>query len=455
MQPKPITVSNLKESLYTSLTALFVLFITSCSNDDQNYHYVEDSMLQEKIISLYGALDALQLPLESNLNSIPADPKNPLTPEKVALGKFLFHETGLALNPVKEMGRNTYSCASCHHAAAGFQSGNLQGIGEGGFGFGTKGETRHISIDYLEEDLDVQPLKSPSILNTAYQKIMLWNGQFGGTAENQGTESSWTSNTPKEKNTLGFEGLETQAIAGLDVHRLLIDTTFLEYNGYKPLFDIAFPNIPENKRYSTINAGLAIAAYERTVLANKAPFQEWLKGGKNALSAEELNGANLFFGKAECYKCHSGPGLNETGFYAIGMNDLDPNSSHITIDEATKKGRGGFTGKEKDNYKFKIPSLYNLKNGTNFGHGGSFTSIKAVIEYKNMAIAENTTIPEDQLSEHFIPLNLTPEEVNDLTSFVENSLYDNNLDRYTPERLPSGNCFPNADSESKTDMGCN
>ncbi|SFW46805.1 hypothetical protein [Cellulophaga fucicola] len=120
-----------------------------------------------------------------------------------------------------------------------------------------------------------------------------------------------------------------------------------------------------------------------------------------------------------------------------------------------KKGRGGFTGKTEDNYKFKIPTLYNLKDATNFGHGGSFTSIKKVIEYKNKAISENSDVPESQLANSFIPLHLTNEEINDLTSFVENALYDNNLNRYTPESLPSGNCFPNADSESKTDMDCN
>ncbi|WP_435313139.1 cytochrome-c peroxidase [Cellulophaga fucicola] len=443
-----------KITLYC-LASVFILFTTSCSNDDNDYQKAEEDILQENITSLYGSLEALQLPLENDLNNIPSDPKNPLTPEKIALGKLLFHETGLALNPIKEIGTNTYSCASCHHSAAGFQSGNLQGIGEGGFGYGTKGETRHMSIDYLETDLDVQPIKSPSILNTAYQKVMLWNGQFGGTAENTGTESNWTPNTPKEKNNLGFEGIEIQAIAGLGVHRLLIDIDFLENNGYKTMFDAAFPDTEESNRYSTINAGLAIAAYERIVLASKAPFQEWLRGDKNALSSNELKGANLFFGKAECYQCHSGPGLNKTGFYAIGMKDLDQNSSHILIDEATKKGRGGFTGKTEDNYKFKIPTLYNLKDATNFGHGGSFTSIKEVIEYKNKAIPENSNVPESQLAKSFIPLYLTNEEINDLTSFVENALYDNNLNRYTPESLPSGNCFPNADSESKTDMDCN
>lgn len=443
-----------KINLYCIL-AIGILFTTSCSNDDNNYQKAEASILEDKITALYGSLEALQLPEETDLGNIPNDPKNLLTPAKVALGKLLFHETGLALNSKKEIGANTYSCASCHHAAAGFQSGNLQGIGEGGLGYGSKGETRHMSIDYLEEDLDVQPIKSPSILNTAYQKVMLWNGQFGGTAENTGTESNWTADSPKEHNNLGFEGIEIQAIAGLGVHRLIIDTDFLNNNGYKSLFDAAFPSTSEENRYTTITAGLAIAAYERTVLANQAPFQEFLKGNEAALSPKEVNGANLFFGKAECYKCHTGPGLNKTGFYALGMKDLDPNSSHIIIDEATKKGRGGFTGKEEDNYKFKIPSLYNLKDVSHFGHGGSFTSVKEIIEYKNKAIAENNNVPKSQLASDFIPLNLTTEEIDDLTAFIENGLYDNNLNRYTPESLPSGNCFPNADSESKSDMGCN
>ena len=53
-----------------------------------------------------------------------------------------------------EESMNTYSCASCHHSLAGFQSGLRQGIAEGGIGFGMAGENRHKNPIYLDSDLD-------------------------------------------------------------------------------------------------------------------------------------------------------------------------------------------------------------------------------------------------------------------------------------------------------------
>ena len=77
---------------------------------------------------------------------------------------MLFHETGIATNPNMEESMHMYSCASCHHAKAGFQSGILQGIGEGGNGFGINGEGRFKNALYAESDLDVQPIRTPSAL---------------------------------------------------------------------------------------------------------------------------------------------------------------------------------------------------------------------------------------------------------------------------------------------------
>jgi len=172
------------------------------------------------------------------------------------------------------------------------------------------------------------------------------------------------------------------------------------------------------------------------------------------MSADEIAGAQLFFEKAECYTCHSGPGLNGMDFHALGMNDLEGNDVLTNVDEATKKGRGGFTGNPEDDYKFKTPQLYNLKDVQFFGHGGSFNTIKEVLEYKNEANPENGFVPQNKLSSLFGPLNLTDKEINQLTVFLEKSLYDNNLDRYVPTSLPSGNCFPNADYMSSSDLGC-
>ncbi|MEH6537132.1 MAG: cytochrome c peroxidase [Psychroserpens sp.] len=446
-------MKNLQFSTYivVGATALFM----SCTSDDDNYVVIpSQDILENRIVELYGSKDVLIQPLATDFNLIPNDANNPLTEAKVTLGKLLFHETGLGMNANMDEGMQTYSCASCHHAKAGFQSGILQGIGEGGMGFGINGEGRFKNALYLETDLDVQPIRTPSVLNVAYQDVMLWNGQFGATGTNEGTEANWTVGTPKETNNLGFEGVETQAIAGLDVHRMVIDEDFILNSEYKDMFDEAFPNVDASERYSKLNAALAIAAYERTLLPNQAPFQQWLNGNLSAMNEQETEGALLFFDDAKCFSCHSGPALNAMDFHALGMKDLAGENILTTIDDATKRGRGGFTGNPDDDYKFKTPQLYNLKDVTFFGHGGSFQTIEDVIRYKNNAVVENQDVPSAQLSTLFTPLNLTDEEIDAITAFLENALYDSNLQRYVPEELPSGNCFPNADTVSSQDMGC-
>ncbi len=444
-----------------TMLGLFVLGLGACSQDsDPNGESALDRNLSEVLLQASNGVGKSHfiLPDSDDFANIPQDPKNPITAEKVALGKMLFHETGLALNPENNISLGSYSCASCHHAAAGFQAGIPQGIGEGGWGFGLIGEGRQVNPDYTDmNQLDVQDVKSPSSLNIAYQTNVLWNGQFGATGVNVGTEAAWTPGTPKEVNNLGYEGTEIQAIAAQDVHRQQVVGSLLETNQeYVNLFNAAFPNWPTDERISQETAGLAMAAFERTTLANEAPFQRWLKGENNAMTELQKEGAILFFGKAECGSCHSGPALNSMAFYGLGMKDLyERGDVHkADINSVGNKGRGGFTGRTEDMYKFKVPQLYNLKDSPFYGHGSSFTSIEEVIRYKNEGVPENMNVPTSQLASQFKPLKLTESEVMALKEFIENGLYDANLQRYVPSTLPSGQCFPNADEQSKTDMGC-
>lgn len=397
------------------------------------------------------------LPDEGDYSAIPQDPNNVLTREKVELGRLLFHESVIGTNPRVASGSGTYSCASCHHAAGGFQACRKQGIGEGGVGFGVTGEGRDPSNFYPIDSIDVQPIRTPSAMNSAYQEITLWNGQFGATGQNVGTEANWTPGTPKEVNNMGYHGVETQAIAGLKVHRMDVTTDLKTIApDYGPLFEAAFPSLTDAERFSREYAGLAIAAYERTLLANRAPFQRWLRGEHSALSDQEKNGGILFFGKAGCSSCHNGPALNSMEFYGLGMEDLD--GSGIYGDDpgdGAKKGRGGFTGRAEDLFKFKVPQLYNLKDSPFYGHGGTFTSIESVIRYKNAAVPQKTSVPSSQLASDFQPLNLSEEEIRDIAAFLDRGLYDASIFRYVPSSLPSGNCFPNNDPNSRYDLGCN
>lgn len=395
-----------------------------------------------------------RLPDDGDLAAIPQDPKNPLTAAKVALGRMLFHDPTLLGNPKRPEGMHTASCASCHHAQAGFQAGIRQGLGEGGQGFGVAGTGRKIAAGYDASTVDVQPIRTPSALNVAYFTNVLWNGQFGATGVNVGTNAAWTVGTPKEKNVLGFEGVETQAIAGQNVHRLRIDQSELTDNpGYRTLCDQAYAT----PTMTDVQAGLAIAAYERTLLANQAPFQRWLRSEADALTASQQRGMNLFFGKAQCASCHDNAALGGMAFAAIGLGDLIGDGIFASdYSKPEHRGRGGFTGNPVDDFKFKVPGLYNLKGLTFFGHGGTLHSLREVVEYKNRSIAQRADVPVGQLDPRFVPLNLSDDEVTALVDFIENGLYDPNLLRYQPSQteMPTHSCPINDDATAHADLGC-
>jgi cytochrome c peroxidase len=433
--------------------------MSSCQSDPAIEQGKQIDNLLERAIeeAAHGeGLAAFQLPSSSDYANIPQDPNNPITTEKVKLGQLLYHETALGQLPKNEAGRGTYSCASCHFAAAGFQAGTIQGIGEGGEGIGLRGEERIMSSAYALTEIDVQPVRTPTTLHVAYQEVMLWNGQFGATGPNNGTESQWKEGTPIANNHLGYQGVETQAIAGLGVHRQTCNKEMAEQMGYDELFDEAFPTIDTSERYGIEYAALAIAAYERTLLANEAPFQRWLRGEENAMTNVEKEGALLFFTKANCVSCHNGPSLSNMNFYALGMGDLDMMNGAFSVspDDNTHKGRFSFTGKQRDLYKFKTPQLYNLKDSPFYGHGGSLTSLEEVVQYKNMAQGENQRVPFQFLDKRFTPLKLDAEEVNALVAFLETGLYDPNLLRYQPESVLSNQCIPNHDIPSRLSLGC-
>lgn len=439
-----------------------LLLVESCKKDPEEQITTPtdyDQILTDVMLDAAdgAGLEIFMLPESDDFNNIPQDPTNGLSDVKVALGKLLFHETGLALSSsMNGEGQGTYSCASCHHAGAGFQANLQQGIGDGGIGFGVNGEGRIFNPAYDLDSIDLQPLRSPTVLNGCYQQVMLWNGQFGATGPNEGTEDFWPPNSPIWNNQFGHEGLETQAIAALTVHRMIVDEQVCEeYEDYIEMFDQAFPEWPEVNRYTERTAGLAIGAYERTVISNEAPFQQWLNGDLQAMTDLEKRGATLFFGKADCVSCHNGPALNSMTFYALGMDDMEGNGTYgASSSNVANLGRGSFTMQSVDEYKFKTPQLYNLKDSRFYGHGGTFQSVRDVIEYKNDGVSENDNVPGGQLAEEFIPLGLTPVEMNELTRFIEDALYDPDLFRYTPDEIPSGQCFPNNDPISVVDQGC-
>lgn len=447
---------KLLQEKFLAAAILAIVLIGGCTKDQ--LVNPRDSQLKDALLnnSPDGTLDYFILPDSENYDAIPQGVGNPITKEKVALGKLLFFETGLALDAVNDSGKGTYSCATCHVPSAGFMPGNMQGIADGGFGFGDNGEGRAIQEIYEEEELDAQGARPLSLLNVAFVTNSTWSGKFGANGVNIGTEEVWDKDESTVVNHLGYDGLESQNMEGLVVHRMVINKMVADTLGYTAMYDAAFSDIPEEDRYSKLTTSFAISAYIRTLLTTEAPFQKWLKGESNALTEREKEGALLFYTKAGCFRCHKGAAMNAVEFHALGVRDLyEAGGVKTSVSDKRNLGRGGFTEREEDMYKFKVPQLYNMKDSPFYFHGSSKRSLRGVVEYFNRGEAENSNVPIEQISPFFHPLNMDVTEIDALVAFMENGLKDPNLDRFVPEEVLSGNCFPNNDPQSRADLGCN
>lgn len=426
------------------------------------YEGTLDNLLTEALNShsKTGKLEGYLLPSSDDYASLPnQDVKNPITQAKVDLGKLLFFETGIGVQPKYLVSMQAYSCSSCHIPSRSFTAGRFQGIGDGGIGFGVSGEGRGKNPLYQGSEVDAQGARPLAVINTTYITNALWAGSFGSFDVNAGTESVWHQDTLIEINFQDLMGLEANNARALAVHRQMINRAVTDSLGYTGMFDAAFPEIPRNIRYTRLTGSFAIAAYLRTILTNEAPFQNWLKGNHTAMTDQQKQGAILFFGKAGCVRCHNSPSLNALPhkFVALGvLNQFQTGLDVFRTDQNDKRnlGRGGFTGLVEDMHKFKVPQLYNLKDFGFYFHGSSKTSIRSVVEYFNDAIPENPDVPVAEISPFFKPLHLTSDEVSDLVEFLENGLYDPDMTRYAPMQTLTGKCFPDNDAQAQVDLGC-
>jgi cytochrome c peroxidase len=440
----------MKLSVVFSLIVVMTL-ILSCA---KQHEPTLDEELEEAIISgsRTGSLDYFIFPEEGEFDKLPnQDPANPLTPEKAKLGQLLFFEPGLAQNPSQEICYETYSCSSCHIPSRGFLPGRMQGIADGAVGFGNFGTRRLLADGYSEDEIDAQGTRPMTVMNVTYMTNTLWSGTFGANDKNVGTEYAWTGLA--EVNHTGYAGLEAQNIEGFDLHRLEINDRVLYDFGYAALFDEAFPDIPKEQRYTPETASFAMGAFLRSILTNQAPLQQYLKGDRGALSEQQKRGAKLFFGKANCIACHNSPSFSNMQFFALGTADMYQfGGLNTSADDPRNRGRGMFTGREEDNYKFKVPQLYNLKEYASFFHGSSKYSIADVLDFKMEAKSENPNVSDEDVALN--SFSLSKQQRSDLLDFLTNALYDNDMERYLPRYVLSGYCFPNNDDMSKEDMGC-
>ena len=253
-------------------------------------------------------------------------------------------------------GMGTHSCASCHHAA-GFRC--AAGPGDGGRSASV--ERVEISQDYAPNEIDRQPMRSPTAMNGAFTPCHPLNGQFGAHGPNVGTESNWTEGTPIATNLLGYMGLGTQAIAGLTVHRMALTAHFFDSPVTCPCLTRPFPNF-RSKSGTASRRPVSRSPPSNAQSWGMGPRSRNGGGQHTAMTTAQKEGDGLLR-RRKCGTCHNGPGLTDGGFRAWpDMLDIPRSTPDSRIKDCPgpiSRWDGRFTGQDGDKHAFKTPQPHN------------------------------------------------------------------------------------------------
>lgn len=274
---------------------------------------------------------------------VPKD--NPMTADKVALGRHLFYDERLSAN-------GTQACASCHRQELAFTDGVALPLGSTG---------------------DIIPRNSMSLANVAYSSRHTWGNPVLESLSQQATIPLFNE-IPTE---LGAVFAEEEIL-----ERLADDPLYLE------LFDSAYPEDRGEDRISWINIRDAIASFQRSLLSYSSAYDAFVTGDDDAISASAKRGANLFFGEQfECHHCHNGFNFTNAtehagtvfdtpAFFNTGLYNIDGEG---TYPEAGW-GVAEFTLEANDMGKHKPPTLRNIALTAPYMHDGSIATLDEVVE---------------------------------------------------------------------------
>ena len=167
--------------------------------------------------------------------------------------------------------------------------------------------------------------------------------------------------------------------------------------GYVALFAAAYPG----EGITKITLGKAIAAYERTIVSNDAPFDRWQRGSERAVDASVKRGFEVFKGKGRCETCHGGFNFTDDGFHNIGLKG------------STDPGRYAKVAIKAMHGAFKTPTLRDIALTGPYMHDGRYDTLEDVINHYDRGGDKG-----ENVDEQIQKLGLTPQEKTDLLAFM-------------------------------------
>jgi cytochrome c peroxidase len=250
------------------------------------------------------------------LPALPVPDDNPMTDDKIELGKLLYFDKRLSKD-------GTIACATCHDPTKGWAEHTPTSTGIGG---------------------EVGGANSPTVINAAYATAQFWDGRAASL----------------EEQALG--PIENPIEMGHKLEDLVPQLN--EISGYKERFQKVF-----GTDVTSDGIAKAIAAFERTVLSGNSPYDKYKAGDEDALTEAQKAGMGLF-DDLGCSSCHAPPMFSNYKYYNAGVGQ-----SKETPDE----GRKAVTGDDKDMGKFRVPSLREVANTAPYFHDGSCDTLEKAV----------------------------------------------------------------------------
>jgi len=272
------------------------------------------------------APDFINEPIRPIADSISVDVR------KVVLGNLLYHDTRLSAD-------NTVSCASCHGLDTGGVDNKQYSEGVGG---------------------QLGGVNAPTVYNAAYNFVQFWDGRAGTLAE----QAAGPPLNPVEMACESFDQI---------ISKLAEDKNFVV------AFNEVYPDGLNEKNITN-----AIQEFEKTLLTPNSRFDRYLKGQKDAITADEIAGYDLFK-KYDCATCHVGEILGGQSYELIGVQHdyFADRQAEMTEED---NGRFKQTKAERDRHRFKVPGLRNIELTAPYFHDGSMATmddaVRAMAKYQ-------------------------------------------------------------------------
>lgn len=265
-----------------------------------------------------------------------ASPTNPITEEKVTLGRMLYYDGRMSAS-------GEISCNSCHVLTE----------------YGVDGEPTSPGFDGTRGARN-----SPTVYNAALHIAQFWDGREPDVE----AQAKGPILNPVEHGMSAADDVAA-VIKGIP--------------GYAPLFAAAFPG--EEDPITFDNIAKAIGAFERK-LVTRGRWDRWLDGDGEALTAQERRGVETFIA-LDCVSCHTGPNLGGDDYQEMGMAEAY---------ETEDLGRFDATGLEEDKGVFKVPALRNIAETAPYLHDGSVATLADVVDVMAVHQLGETLTPEQR-----------------------------------------------------------